>query len=301
MNIRSIFLLFALLTLFGVANAQELDAKISINRSQVSNTKGDVFEALEKKMTSFLNNHSWTELKFKNNEKIRCNFNLTVNTYSETDNSFTCTLLLSSFRPVFNSNYQTTAYSIKDPKFNFEFQEHDQLEYRPEQIDNQLVALMAYYAYLIIGFDLDTMTPMGGTEYLQVAEDIVTAGQNLDYPGWKAFDDNKNRFGILNDYLDGSMECYRQLQYDYHRKGLDLMADDPETARQNISESLELLYKARTAKNMTSLPQLFSEYKREELINLYKGKGTQEEKKRVLEILIATDTSKKSEWEKINK
>lgn len=297
------YLLILVLMLFasGHLQAQELNAKISINRSQVSNTKGGVFEALEKKVADFLNEHKWTALKLKESEKIQCNFNITVNTYSETDNSFTCTLLLTSSRPVYNSNYTTTAYSIKDPQFNFEFQEHDQLEFRPEQIDNQLVALLAYYAYLIIGFDMDTMAPMGGTSVLQTAEDIVTAGQALNYPGWKAFDDSKNRFGILNDYLDGSMECYRQLQYKYHREGLDQMADKPEEARKAISEALELLDQARTAKNMTSLPQLFSEYKRDELVNIYSGQGTTEEKERIYEILVATDTSQKTTWEKIKK
>ncbi|MBR4931112.1 MAG: DUF4835 family protein, partial [Bacteroidaceae bacterium] len=137
--------------------AQELEAKVVINRAQVSDTKGDVFESLEKKLTDFLNDQKWTDLKLKDKEKIQCNFNITVNTYSDTDNSFTCTLLVTSSRPVYNTTYMTTAFSNRDPQFNFNFQEHDRLEFRPEQIDNQLVALMAYYAYMIIGIDLDTM------------------------------------------------------------------------------------------------------------------------------------------------
>ena len=173
------------------------------------------------------------------------------------------------------------------------------MDFRPEQIDNQLVALLSYYAYILIGFDLDTMSLMGGTTFLQTAEQIVTAGDALGYPGWKAFDDNKNRFGILNDYLDGSMECFREFQYKYHRQGLDKMYEDPEAGRKAISEALELLDKSRTAKNMTSLPQLFSEYKREELVKLYSGKGEPEEKNRVYEIFVATDVSQKARWEKI--
>ena len=105
-------------------------------------------------------------------------------------------------------------------------------------MDNQLVALLAYYAYMIIAADLDTMSPLGGTEVLQKAEEVVNAGQTLDYPGWKAFDDNKNRFGLVNDWLDGPMEPFRRMMYTYHRKGLDRMAEQPDTARAAISEAL---------------------------------------------------------------
>ena len=144
-NIR-LSLLIPLLCLFGTTKmqAQELKARVTINHSQVSETKVDVFDALEKKMTEFLNDHAWTEIKFRENEKIQCNFHLTVNTYSDTDNSFTCTLLLTANRPVWGSNYMTTSYSVRDAQFNFTFREADQLEYNPTNIDNNLVALMAY-------------------------------------------------------------------------------------------------------------------------------------------------------------
>lgn len=281
--------------------AQELDARVTINRSQVSDTKGDVFESLEKKLTDFLNDQKWTDLKLRDKEKIQCNFNITVNTYSDTDNSFTCTLLVTSSRPVYNTAYMTTAFSNRDAQFNFSFQEHDRLEFRPEQIDNQLVALMAYYAYMIIGIDLDTMSPMGGTDILHRAEEVVTAGQTLDYPGWKAFDDNKNRFGLLNDYLDGSMESFRQLQYKYHRQGLDQMSANTDTARARIVESIEMLSQARKARSKSHLPQLFSEYKREELIKVFSKNATAAEKDKVYKVLFAIDPSQNAQWEKIKK
>lgn len=281
--------------------AQELNARVSINRSQVSNTKGDVFDALQKTMADFLNDHKWTELTFRDNEKIQCTFNLTVNTYSDTDNSFTCSLLLSSSRPVYGTSYTTTAYSVKDPQFTFTFREHDQLEYNINNIDNNLVALLAYYAYVIIGMDMDTMAPLGGTPYLQTAEQIVQAGQTLDFPGWKAFDDNKNRFGLLNDYLDGAMESMRQWEYVYHRKGLDRMAETPDSARAAIAEGLDLLRQAHEAKTMSQVPQLFTEYKRDELLNIFTGKGTKEEREKAYDILFAIDASQNESWKKLKK
>lgn len=283
------------------AQGQELNARVNINRLQVSNTKGEVFDALQKTMADFLNNHKWTELTFRDNEKIQCTFNLTVSTYSDTDNSFVCSLLLSSTRPVYGSSYTTTGYSVKDPQFTFTFKEHDQLEFNINNIDNNLVALLAYYAYVIIGMDMDTMAPKGGTPYLQTAEQIVQAGQALDFPGWKAFDDSKNRFGLLNDYMDGAMESMRQFEYVYHRKGLDRMATAPDSARAAIAEGLELLREAHQAKTMSQVPQLFTEYKREELLNIFADKGTKEEREKAYEILFAIDASQNESWKKLKK
>ncbi len=281
--------------------SQELNAKVNINTSQVENTKKEVFDKLKTTITDFLNNHKWTELTFKDSEKIQCNFNITVNTYSPTDNTFTCTLLMTSTRPVYNSTYSTTAYAVNDESFNFIFNEFDQLEYQPGQIDNNLVALLAYYAYMIIGMDMDTMAPMGGTDFFHMAEDIVSAGDGLDFPGWKAFGDNNNRFALLHDYIDGSMESLRNFNYVYHRKGLDMMADNPDSARTAILDGLEMLEEAHNAKNMTHVVLLFTEYKRDELVSIFSGKGTSEEREKAYEILFGIDASQNSKWEKIKK
>ena len=297
------FLLLILFLCIGLTstNAQELKARVTINRSKVSDTKSEVFEALERKMTEFLNDHAWTEIKFRENEKIQCNFLVTVNTYSATDNSFSCNLLVTASRPVFNSNYMTTSYAVNDGQFNFLFHEADQLEYNPTNIDNNLVALLAYYAYMIIGMDFDTMSPLGGTDVLHTAEDIVSVGQNLGFPGWKAFDDSKNRFALLNDYMDGSMESMRQMRYVYHRKGLDQMSEKPDEARAAIMEALEMLDEAHHAKNMSQVAQLFTEYKRDELVNIFSKKGTKEEKERAYDILFGIDASQNETWQKIKK
>ena len=280
-------------------SAQELEARVTINHSQVQGTRTEVFDALQTKLADFLNNHKWTEIPFRENEKIQCNFNITVNTYKPDENTFECTLLMNSSRPVYGSTYNTVAYAVNDKDFTFEFGEFDQLEYQDNQIDNNLVALLAYYAYMIIGMDLDTMAPMGGTDCFHVAEDIVTAGENMGFPGWKAFGDSGNRFALLNDYMDGSMEVMREFNYVYHRKGLDRMTEVPDSARATICDALEMLHEANTAKNMTKVAQLFTEYKRDELVNIFAKKGTNDEKNRAYEILFAIDASQQNTWEKI--
>ena len=285
----------------GAAYAQELDARVNINHSQIQGTRTEVFDALQTKLTDFLNNHKWTEIPFRENEKIQCNFNLTVNTYKPDENQFECTLLMSSNRPVYGSTYNTVAYSVNDEDFTFVFGEFDQLEYQENQIDNNLVALLSYYAYMIIGMDLDTMAPMGGTDCFHVAEDIATAGESMGFPGWKVFGDSGNRFALLNDYIDGSMECMREFNYIYHRKGLDRMTEAPDSARAVIADALDLLQEANRAKNMTKVAQLFTEYKRDELVNIFSKKGTSEEKEKAYEILFAIDASQQNTWEKIKK
>jgi len=295
-----LILYFSLFTLHFLS-AQELDARVTVNHAQIENTRTEVFDALQTKLTDFLNNQKWTEIPFRENEKIQCNFNITVNTYNQDENAFECSLLLSSSRPVYGSNYNTVAYAVNDGDFTFVFGEFDQLQYQENQIDNNLVALMAYYAYMIIGMDLDTMAPMGGTDCFHIAEDIVTIGDNLGFPGWKPFGDSGNRFALLNDYIDGAMEGMREFNYIYHRKGLDRMAEAPDSARAAIADALDLLREANRAKSMTKVAQLFTEYKRDELVNIFAKKGTKEEKDKAYETFFAIDASQNNTWEKIKK
>ena len=305
MNRLKYILLLLLCSLFGIRcpmlNAQELDARVTVNHTQVETTRTEVFDALQTKLTDFLNNHRWTEIPFRENEKIQCNFNITVTTYKPEENTLECTLLMSSSRPVYGSTYNTVAYSVNDVNFTFKFNEFDQLEYQENQLDNNLVALLAYYAYMIIGMDLDTMAMKGGTDCFTIAEDIVTAGESMGFPGWKAFGDSGNRYALLHDYIDGSMEGMREFNYIYHRKGLDQMTEAPDSARAVICDALELLHEANTAKNMTKVAQLFTEYKRDELVNIFSKKGTREEKEKAYEILFAIDASQQNTWEKIKK
>ena len=141
---------------------------------------------------------------------------------------------------------------------------------------------------------------MGGTDILQQCIYLVNNAQNLDYPGWKSFEDSKNRFAIINDYLDESMKPFRQLQYDYYRKGLDEMANNAERGRTEISTALEQhLKKAHDDKPLSLLPQIWLDYKKDELANIYKGKGTQKEKESLYELMMSINASQSSTWDKI--
>ena len=279
--------------------AQELQVKININTQAIGTTDKSVFDNLQQTLQQWMDDRQWTDLQFQQNERIVVNFNLTVTKYDKNANRIMCTAMIQANRPVYNASYTTTLYNNKDADFNFDFAQFDQLNYNDETIDNQLTALMAYYAYLIIGLDLDSFSPLGGTDILQRCMQLTNNAQDLGFTGWKAFENSRNRFAIINDYLDEGMKSFRQLQYDYYRKGLDEMAQNAERGRTNVTEALQLLKQAHEDKPLSLLPQIWTDYKRDELANIYKGKGTQKEKEQVYDLLFNLNASQSNAWNKI--
>lgn len=297
---RRLAILFCCQCVMLCAFAQELQMKITINHSQIQGTDAAVFENLQNTLEQFVNERQWTDLQFQKNERIQCNLNLTVTKYVRNENQFECTAMIQANRPVFNSAYTTTLYNNKDNDFNFTFAEFDQLNYNDETIDNQLTALIAYYAYLIIGLNLDSFSPLGGSDVLQRCMYLVNNAQSLGFPGWKSFEDSRNRFAIINDYLDEAMKPFRQLQYDYYRKGLDEMANNSERGRTEISATIqENLKKTHDNKPLSLLTQIWLDYKKDEIANIYKGKGTQKEKESLYELLMSLNASQANVWDKI--
>lgn len=281
-------------------SAQELTAKININHSQIQGTETSVFEELKEKLEEFVNQQQWTSLKFQENERISCSFNITVKEYKKNEGTWGCSCIIQANRPIYNSTYNSTLFQFQDNDFTFTFNQFDKLEFNEEMIDNQLMALFAYYAYLIIGLDLDSFSPKGGEDILQRCMNLTNNAQNLDYPGWKAFDSDKNRFAIINDYLDGALEPLRTLQYNYYRKGLDEMANNTERGRTEITTTItEDLKKAHEDRPTSLLPQIWTDYKKDEIANIYKGKGTSKEKESVYDVLFKINPSQNNAWNQI--
>lgn len=297
----SLSFLFLLSASTFLLKGQELNCTVKVNHSQVQGTNNDVFKSLEADITEFMNNRLWTDLQYQKAERIDCTMNLTVKTYDAKTNRFTCELLFQVTRPVYNSNYSTIVFSMRDTEFVFLYMEQDALDFNMNNMDNNLTALLAYYAYLFIGMDLDTFSPKGGTEVLHMAESIVNNAQTMSEPGWKAFDKTNNRHAIINDYMDSSMEPLRQLQYTYYRQGLDEMAQNADRGRAAISEALELLKEAHYNKPLSQLPQIFTDFKRDEIVNIYSGHGTEKERQTVFDIVSNINASQNSYWNKIKK
>ncbi len=282
-------------------SGQELNCKVKVNRSAVQGTSSSVFQTLETAITEFMNQRAWTDMQYSEDERIDCTLNITVRQYKPADNLFTCELQYQCIRPVWGSNYNTTIFSMRDPDFTFTYIENDPLEFNEVSMDNNLTAMLAYYAYLFIGLDLDTFSPLGGTDVLHRVESIVNNAQSLPSSGWKAFSDTRNRHAIINDYMETSMQPMRQMMYKYYREGLDEMSSNADRGRTAITDALEMLAEAHKAKAMSLLPQVFTDFKRDELVGIYRGHGTANEKNKVYEILADINVAQTAEWKKLQR
>ena len=280
------------------AHAQELNPTLTVNTSKIQGTDKDVFQSLERAVKDLLSHQAWTDYHFAESERIQCNFNLTVNKYDAQTGKMECELTVQSSRPVFGSTYNTTVFNFRDTQVEFNYTEQDRLEYSPGITpDNNLVAILAYYGLLIIGLDFDTMSLNGGTDILRQVENIAASAQSLG-SGWRSFDTQANRYAIINDYMNGTMAAFRQLQYKYHRQGLDDMTANADRGRATITESLGLLQQAKQAKSTSALPTLFTEIKKNELINIY-SEGLSKEKQTVKDLFSQINPSLTNEWDAI--
>ena len=294
-----LMLLVLLLPSMAKAEGEELNATVTLNASKVQGSNTEVFESLEESLVEFITNRKWTANTYEEHERITCNFSFVVNSYSN-DGSFDCSLMVQASRPVYGSSYMTTLFKFEDKSIKFKFQPFDRLEFIEDNLDNNLTAVVAFYVYLIIGLDFDSMGELGGSEFLNKALNIANNAQNLGDAGWRMGSGNNNRYSIIDDYMNGAMEPVRKLMYKYHRLGLDTMHKNADGGRSAITECMPLLEKAYEDRPLAYFTKLLVEYKADEVINIY-SKGTPEEKKTVVETLSSINPSLSSELDKITK
>jgi len=283
-------------SLFQFVSAQELNCNININSDLIQGTNKSVFTTLQKSMYEFINNRKWTEMTFTPEERIECTMNITVKKV-EGDN-FTAEILVQSRRPVYNSSYTTTLFNFKDNDFTFTYKEFDQLEWNPSVITSNLTAVLSYYAYIIIGYDMDSFSRLGGTSAFQAAENIVNMAQGINLSGWKAFESPRNRYALVSNLLDEAFKPFRNYFYEYHRLGLDMMVDNPANARAKIAEGLHVLRDVNRARPSAVVISSFLDAKTDELMNIF-SKGTEKEKILVVEILSDVDPAQTAKYEQI--
>ncbi|MBP9017505.1 MAG: DUF4835 family protein [Paludibacteraceae bacterium] len=289
-------LVFILLCFSYHAYSQELNCNITINSDQVQGTNKSVFNTLQKSVSEFVNNRKWTEMSFLTNERIECTMTIIVKSV-EGDN-FTAEIQVQSRRPVYNSNYNTTLFNFKDNDFTFTYKEFEPLEWNESTISSNLTAVLAYYAYIIIGYDMDSFSRLGGTPFFQAAENIVNAAQGSNLPGWKAFESSRNRYALVNNLTDEAFKNFRNFFYEYHRLGLDEMSNNPENARARIAQGIPVLRETNRARPSAVVIFTFLDAKSDELINIF-SKGTDKEKALVVEILSDVNPTQTQKYEQI--
>lgn len=290
--------IYILLLLFSASvNAQELEGKVAVLAQQVgSSVDKSVFTTLQNQLTDFINKRKWTSDVFQAQEKIRCNFILTIQSVDE-NNICKASLAIQAARPVYNSSYQTALINYQDADVTFKYVQFQQIEFNENRVQGtdaltaNLPAIFAYYVYMILGFDYDSFSPKGGDAFFAKAQNIVNnAPEAKEISGWKSFDGVRNRYWLAENLMNTRYNNIHDIIYDYYRQGLDNMYQDDASARSNILEALSTLQDFNQQNPNTMIEQFFVQGKSQEYIGIFKKSGP-EERTQAVQILSILDVS----------
>ncbi len=256
-----------------VSMAQELNCSITVNADNVPGTSKDMYKDLESALADFFNTHKWTDAVFQKEERIDVTFTLYIDQSSEANGGKqTGMLSVTASRPVFNTSYTTPLFNYQDNNFTFNYNPGDRIDYSEGDYDvsQNLMAVLAFYVNIVLGLEFDSFSPLGGTSFFEKAEMISAAARSSDDEGWKAFAKNDNRYSLISLYMDANMANLRNVYYEYHRLGLDVMADDLNKGKAKILEQMTYLREMQRAKPFAVPLQIFVNTKFDELYNLYR-------------------------------
>jgi hypothetical protein len=296
--LRKIFLSLTFITIILNARAQELNCVVQVITPTIDASDKSIYETLQTSIREFLNNRTWTQDQFLNQERIECSILINVKSRVSTD-QFDATIQISTGRPVYKTSYKAPLLNILDKDFTFRYVQDQTLEFDEASITSNLTAVLAYYANLIIGFDYDTFSENGGSPYFAKAQTIVSAAQNLPDKGWKAFESTQNRYWITENLLNVSFRPLRTSLYKYHRLGFDRMSENLPESRTVVLESIQELKKVYQDKPNSYLMQVFFDAKADELVNLFNAAST-DEKTRIVQVLNQIDPAHTSKYNTIS-
>lgn len=246
---------------------QELNCEVTINYDQVTQTRPEVFKTLERSLNDFINKTKWTNSNFKENERVNARMFIIV-TQGEGDR-FEANIQIQSSRPVYNTSYETPIFNYKDNAFNFQYQEFQPLIFNANSFDSNLIGVISYYVYVILGLDADTFSLQGGDDYYRKAQNIVTQAQGSNFAGWAQESGSRSRFELIDNLLSNTFREYRIAMYNYHRKGMDVLGDNNSTGKQVIAGSLRLFETLIKRRPNAFLIQTFFDAKAEEIQDVF--------------------------------
>ena len=298
-----LFLMVALMCTFNAVaddEATELNCEVEVNSDKITNGSRDVFNELKQSVTDYMNTTKWTNANFGVNEKIYCKLMFTLSSWDNATGVMQGDLQIQSQRPVFNSSYTTAVINFRDTKVNFTFETGQQLVFSELEMEDNLTAILNFWAYMIIAMDFDTFELNGGAPYYEKAAQVVRLAQSSGESGWKAFEDNTNRSAVLSAFTDNQTAPIHQILYDYHRMGLDQMVVTVDKGRSTITHTLENLAKIYDVAPMSVCLTMFKDAKLDELINVY-SKANTTEKETVYEMLYQVYPSETTRLDNIKK
>ena len=266
-NILSLFLVL----IFSCSQAQELNCTVTVNAQKLPNANQSVFKTLETALNEFVNRTQWTSQTFKQNEKINCSMYITIS--SNNSDQFVATIQVQSSRPIHNSSYASPILNFNDKDFSFKYAEFESLNYNPTAFESNLVSVISFYSYVILGMDADSFVAESGNTYFETAQNISNVAQQSGYKGWTQADGNQSRYFLINDLLSPTFREVRQTMYDYHN-GLDIMNQDLKASKEKIKKSLLNLSKLNATRPNAFLTRVFFDAKSDEIVSIFSGGPT---------------------------
>jgi hypothetical protein len=260
---------FLALLITAFAGAQQLNCTVTVNSNSIANANTTTFKTLERSLAEFVNKTDWTGTEYNQGEKIECSMYITLNSYDS--NNYAATIQVQAARPVYGSTYSSPIFNYNDKDLTFTYVEFQNLTYDPTSYSSNLVSVVSFYAYMILGIDGDTFAPQGGTQWLETAQEICNVAQQGGSKGWTQSDGNQNRYFLVNDMLSATFSPFREAMYQYHFEGLDVMHKDQKTAKQKIGESIQTLAKIYNVRPNAFLTRVFFDAKSDELVSIFSG------------------------------
>ncbi len=280
------------------AHAQELDAQVEINTSQIQGTDVTrIFGNMKRQVIEFLNNRRWTNDNFAQNERVVCSFLITVSQKLGSD-QYQASISVQSRRPVFKSGYNSTVFNYDDKDFTFVYVENQPFDFTVQNFTSNITSVLAYYAYVILAIDYDSFSPLGGSDHWKTAQLIVNAAQSTSETGWRSGDGTRNRYWLVDNILNPLFQPIRQTMYDYHRKGLDQMYDRVDDGRATILTAINALKEVHQNRPASFNMQVFFVAKKQEIVDIFK-EATNEEKTKLIETLNLIDPANQNTYSKI--
>jgi len=286
---------FILLLSCGIIQAQELNCTVTVNTQKLSNANHQVFKTLETSLGEFVNQTHWTGKTVKQNEKIDCSMYITIT--SNNSDQFVATIQVQSARLVYNSSYSSPILNYNDKDFNFTYSGFESLNLNTNSFESNLVSVISFYSYVILGMDADSFVPLSGDTYFETAQNIANIAQQSGYKGWSQADGNQNRYYLINDLLSPAFGEIRQTAYSYHA-GLDLMNQDLKAGKEKIKEALINLTKLNSTKPNAFLTRVFFDAKSDEIVSIFSG-GPNISISDLIDSLNRTSPLNSSKWSQI--
>ncbi|MDX1463343.1 MAG: DUF4835 family protein [Marinirhabdus sp.] len=293
---RKLVLILTVLLSAVTLNAQELNATVTIDAEQTGQPNMQVFRTLSSQLTDFINNTQWTNKKYLNQERIDCNFTLILNSYE--GDSFGGTLQVQASRPVYNSTYDTPIYNYNDKQFSFQYVEFQPLTFNINSFDSNLMSVLAFHIYTVIGLDADSFALEGGLEYFEVAKQIVNTAASSSFTGWRATDGTQSRFRYNDALLSNVYREFHEAMYIYHIEGMDAMAANPKLGKSKVSEAIEKLKSINDRRPNSYILRTFFDAKSDEIAAVFSG-GPRVDIVTLVENLNRMAPTRRSTWSEI--